>query len=253
MAYRPLQSSQQGRTQLSILSKSTVGKQPSKRRTFIYGTHKIGKTTWAASWPDAIVVDIEGGSGDLDVARTPKLGSAVDVFSVTKEIRDSGDYGTLILDSIDWLESLVEKSVDESDFDKGYGQGVVEVGRRVGLYLGLLDEVIDSGKHVVIIGHSAVKTVTRPDGTSWSRHEPRLSKRALALCCEWSDELLFADVKVSTQTKTVGHSKINVGQNGDRVLHTVGKASYEAGHRASGLKDMYSLSDFNGYFSDLNN
>ena len=56
---------------MSFLDKVQRGKQRKPRRTVIYGTHGIGKTTWAAQWPSPIVIQTEDGCSDLDVASFP--------------------------------------------------------------------------------------------------------------------------------------------------------------------------------------
>lgn len=237
---------------MSYLDRITTGPKRGPRRTFLYGTHGIGKTTWAAKWPDPLLIDIEGGSGDIDATRISDFTGVKDIASVVHATTDSDRFKTIVVDSIDWFEKMVQDELVADDFDDSFGKGTIEVGRVVSRLTGLLDKVIDSGKHVVILGHSHVKTVTRPDGSVWSRHEPRLTKYASAAVCEWSDELLFADVAVSVQTKQVGQKKVSVGKSSStRTLHTVGSATYEAKHRANGLNDKYDLSDFDSYFSNL--
>ena len=222
-----------------------------KRRTLLYGPAGIGKTTWAAKWPNPIVIATECGSDDLNVTRTPLLTSSKEVVQVCREVVDS-EYDTVIIDSVDWLEALIEKDLHDSNFNQAFGQGLVEIGRRVSVVLGLLSKVTEAGKHVVLIGHSHVKNITRPDGTSWSRYEPKLTKHACAKVSEWADEVVFANTVVRTTNKQVGMKMVAVGSEGERVLNTVGSATCEAKHRAAGLKDQYNLSDFDIYFSDLN-
>jgi len=236
---------------MGILDNVTSGKIKRKRKTFLYGTHGIGKTTFASKFPNPIFIQTEDGSSDLDVTRTPVLTKAGDVVSACREAIDS-DYGTIVLDSIDWLEALVEKDLLNENFNQAFGQGLVEVGRRIGAVLGLLNKAVDSGKHVVILGHAHIKTVTRPDGSSWSRYEPKLGKHAYAKVSEWCDELLFANTVIKTQNKQVGMKQIAVGrETEERALYTTGSATYDAKHRASGLQDQYNLADFDTYFSDL--
>lgn len=235
---------------MGILDQVTKGPVAKKRRTLLVGPSGIGKTTWAAGWPDAIIVATEDGSQDLDVSRTPVLTKTRDVVSAIREVIESS-YGTLVIDSIDWLEALIEKDLHNENFNQAFGQGALEVGRRVAAVLALLDKAIAAGKHVVLVGHSHVKAVTRPDGTSWSRYEPKLSKHACAKVTEWSDEVLFANTEVRTQNKQVGMKMVSVGTEGERVLHTVGTATYQAKHRAAGLKDQYKLSDVSSYLNDI--
>ncbi len=236
---------------MSFLEQATSGPQKRPRRTFIYGTHGVGKTTWAAGWSKAIFLPTENGCGDLDVTRTPLLESAKDVVSAVKEVRES-DFQTLVLDSIDWTEKLVQRDLDKENFQDAFGRGAVEINRRVSSILRLLDTVIAAGKNVVLIGHAEIKTVTRPDGTSWSAYQPKLTKHAGASVCEWADELLFAQSVILTQNKQIGLKQVSVGvDTGDRVLYTEGTPAYQAKHRKIGLKPSYKLSDVSSYLNDL--
>ena len=54
---------------MSILEKVKRGKVAKPRRICVYGSHGVGKTTWASRFPDALVIATEDGSGDIDVAR----------------------------------------------------------------------------------------------------------------------------------------------------------------------------------------
>lgn len=42
------------------------------QKVLIYGPEGIGKTSFAARFPDPVFIDTEGGSASLDVARLPK-------------------------------------------------------------------------------------------------------------------------------------------------------------------------------------
>jgi len=236
---------------MSFLDSVTTGPQKRPRRTFLYGTHGVGKTTWAAGWKNAIFLPTENGCGDLDVTRTRLLTTAKEVVDAITEVRAS-DYETLVLDSIDWTEKLVQRDLDKENFQDAFGRGAVEVNRRVSSILRLLDTVIAAGKNVILIGHAEIKTVTRPDGTSWSAYQPKLTKHAAASVCEWCDELLFAQTVVLTQSKQVGLKQVRVGvDTGERILYTEGSPAYQAKHRKIGLKPTYNLSDIESYLSDV--
>ena len=236
---------------MSFLNNVTTGPQKSARRTFIYGVHGVGKSTAASHWPKPIFLPTENGCNDLDVTRTQLLTSTTDVASAIKEIVQS-DFETIVLDSIDWTEKLVQQKLDAEGFQDAFGRGAVEISKRVGALLRLLDKAILAGKNVVLIGHAEIKTVTRPDGTSWSAYQPKLTKHACAAVCEWVDELLFAQTEVRTQNKQVGLKQVSVGvDTGRRVLYTEGTPSFQAKHRKQGLKPEYDLSDITTYLSDV--
>jgi len=157
-----------------------------------------------------------------------------------------------VLDSIDWTEKLIQRDLDKANFQDAFGRGAVEINRRVSSILRLLDTVVAAGKNVILIGHAEVKTVTRPDGTSWSAYQPKLTKHACASVCEWADELLFAQTVILAQNKQVGLKQVSVGvDTGERVLYTEGTPAFQAKHRKFGLKPSYNLSDVSSYLNDI--
>ena len=72
------------RERMSILEKVKRGKVAKPRRICVYGSHGVGKTTWASRFPDALVIATEDGSGDIDVARL-SVDSALDVLQAANE------------------------------------------------------------------------------------------------------------------------------------------------------------------------
>ena len=47
------------------------GKIPCAKKVIVYGPEGIGKSTFAAQFPDPLFIDTEDGTKDMDVARTP--------------------------------------------------------------------------------------------------------------------------------------------------------------------------------------
>ncbi len=46
------------------------GKMPGAKKVVIYGPEGIGKSTFAARFPNPLFIDTEGSTKDMDVART---------------------------------------------------------------------------------------------------------------------------------------------------------------------------------------
>ena len=92
-----------------FLSKVQKGKQQRARRTVLYGTHGIGKSTWASEWPNAVIVQTEDGCADLDVAKFPLCETLTDCWGAIMELGGEEDHGfqTVVVDSADWLEQLI--------------------------------------------------------------------------------------------------------------------------------------------------
>src|SRR5690348_1891175 len=79
-------------------------------RIVLYGPPKIGKTTFASELPSPLIIDVEGGSGALSVARIEKdeINSYGDVLDAVEALYTQDHaFQSVVIDSADWLETLV--------------------------------------------------------------------------------------------------------------------------------------------------
>lgn len=77
--------------------KITKGKQTRPQRVVIYGVESVGKTTFAAQFPNPLFLDIEGGTAHLNTDRC-EINSWAELNGALKEVASS-DYQTVIIDS----------------------------------------------------------------------------------------------------------------------------------------------------------
>lgn len=184
------------------------GKLKKPRTTVIYGVHGVGKTTFAAKFPAPIIVDIEDGSGDLEVDRTPVIKTAEELNGALKYlVSQDHKYKTVILDSADFAEQLLfdaictEHSVEaltDIEWGKGKGKGVKSF-RNLLTKLTTIRDV--KGMDVVVIAHDKIERVEDPETASYDRHIPKTAYPDTSmLLCEWADEVLFAHHTVKTKT-----------------------------------------------------
>ena len=105
------------------------GRRRTAVRGVIYGVEGIGKSTLAASFPAAVVLDTEDGTNHLDVARIPCGDWATLKANVHQLGIERHEFQTVVIDTADWAErSLVEwmlardnkKSIEAYGFGKGY-------------------------------------------------------------------------------------------------------------------------------------
>ena len=85
------------------------GKLKTPLKGLFYGIPGVGKSTLAASFPNPLILDIEGSTGRLDVDR---VDLRKEKFSTVMEwlrrlAKEEHDYQTLVIDTIDWLEPKV--------------------------------------------------------------------------------------------------------------------------------------------------
>lgn len=210
-------------------------------RLIVYGSPKVGKTSFAASIPDAIILDIEGGSGALNVARIEKdkLVTLADVLGwLDTLITQEHSFAAVVLDSADWLETLIgqqiaaeagKKHLEDIPYQAGHKK-LPDLWKQVFDRLSVLRE--QRGMVVVFIAHDQVKRYDSPITDSYDRHQLKMHKQSADILTEWVDCLLFANQRVYIDKADVGFKKtVKRGVGGDRVLHTVESPAYVAGNR----------------------
>lgn len=205
---------------MSILNKIKSGPTARPQKTVIYGAEGIGKSTLAAQFPNPLFFDLEDGTAHLSVRRLTRteLPSCAAVRAALREIAQAGPEvaGTVVLDTVDWLEAMAaEEVIAEANDSKitsiesfGYGKGYTHLKEKLTMVLADLDRCIRAGQHVVLLAHSRVARHEPPDSAAFDRYELKMSKQVAPLIKEWADCLLFGNfVTLVTDGKGVGGKK----------------------------------------------
>ena len=128
---------------------------------------------------------------------------------------------TLVIDTADWAEQMTidyicAKYKQPGIESFGYGKGYTYLSEEFARLLAACDEVILSGKNVVITAHAKMRKQELPDEQgAFDRWELKLSKQTAPLLKEWPDALLFLNFKtlVVARTGTVEHTaQIKIGK-----------------------------------------
>ena len=209
------------------------------RRVLLYGTHGIGKSTWAASAPSPIFLTTEDGLSDIGVDRTPLL-KDLGAFNnwVSDLLTQTHEYRTVVVDTLDWLERLIFNDVAQSAGkdsieDFGYGKGYGLALTQWEFVLKSLGYLRDKGMAVILLAHARIVKVEPPDRDSYTRYEPDLHKSVSPMLQEWVDEVLFATYKMDVKQSNEGFNKKR-GQaigDGERVVCTCEKPTHLAKRR----------------------
>jgi len=269
---------------MSYLDAVKTGREKVPRRTLIYGAHGVGKTTWAAGWPNPVLIPTEDGYHHIDVPHGPLIKTVAGLQQAIKDVTESDfdtvildsidwaekliveeldasnfdqswgkgaveighRFDTVILDSIDWAEKLIVEELDASNFDQSWGKGAVEIGHRISKLLLLLNGCRDAGKHVVLVGHQHIAKIVRTDGKEYGSHTVNLTKHAARVVCEWADEVLFAETDIIVKTSESKFGGIAVDK-GTRSLHTSSSPLFDAKNRIVGLPERFELSEVSSY------
>lgn len=214
------------------------------QKVVIYGPEGIGKTTFAAQFPEPLFIDTEGSTKHLDVARLPKPTSWAMLLEEVKDVAAHPDVcKTLVLDTADWSEqfatdAVCDRAKKNGIEDFGYGKGYVYLAEEFGNLLAAFDDVIAAGVNVVLTAHAKMRKFEQPDEMgAYDRWEMKLSKNVAPLVKEWADMVLFANYKVLAVKLDDGKTK---AQGGKRVMYATHHPCWDAKNR-HGLPDEMPL------------
>ena len=243
---------------MSTLQSITRGKAQKPPRILIHGGEGIGKSTFGASAPEPVFIQLEDGLDEIDVAKFPRASSYDEVKDQLGSLRrEQHEFRTLVIDSADWLERIIHDEICQREGKEsivhcagGYGRGYEVALAYWREMLAELDALRERGMIVIFTAHSKVEKFEDPEAPTYDRYSPRLHKSSAALLCEWCDAVLFATRRFRTQTVTNnGRSRttaVAIGSDGgERIIRPYGSPSAVAKNRY-GLTSEIPLS-WNGF------
>ena len=230
--------------------KITKGKIQKAKKVVVYGPEGIGKSTFAARFPDPVFIDTEGSTAVMDVARLPRPTSWNMLLEEVEYIKSHpGECRTLVIDTIDWAEQLSVEHIcsihnKKGIEDFGYGNGYVYAKEEFGRFLNRLTDVIEAGVNVVLTAHAQLRKFEQPDELgAYDRWELKLGKKTASqtspLVKEWADMLLFANYKTYSVAVDKDGKK-HKAQGGKRVMYTSHHPCWDAKNRY----DLPEICDF---------
>jgi hypothetical protein len=220
-----------------LLSTISRGKRPRHIFALIYGTDGVGKSTMCSHAPNPIFIGAEKGTEQLDVARFPQVDSTGGLLAQIRALQsEKHEFDSVILDSLDWVEPLIWKTVCEEgkvetieQYAGGYGKGYV---RALDLWRTLLKDlsVLNEKMHVLLIGHAQIKSFQDPElPSAYDRYQLKINERAAALVREAADAVLFA--RFETELVKVNGSKPKARGEGNRIMYTESRPGWDAKNR----------------------
>jgi hypothetical protein len=217
---------------LSELKKTTL-KAP---RILIHGGEGVGKTTFACGAPNVYMLDLEKGRAMCDPLMAQEPDSYTEVMEHLKALatQDHG-YRTLVIDSLDMLESMITayvceqngwKAITEPAYGKGYG---ARTDTCWAPFWRCLDYLRDTkNMMIILVAHSHVIEVKDPILPSFDMHTLHLYKTETAKATEWPDVIGYCMIK--TYTTTEGTRNLATTAN-ERVILTRKNPAYTAKNR----------------------
>lgn len=206
------------------------------QKVVVYGPEGIGKSTFAAQFPDAVFIDTEGSTKELDVRRLPVPSSwSYLLWEVDQVKQDPGICSTLIIDTADWVEKMcIEEMCSKHQVNGlegfGYGKGYVYLAEEFGKLLNKLTDLVEIGINVVLTAHAIMRKFEQPDESgAYDRWELKLQKKTAPLIKEWADMVLFANYE--TYVVKEGEAKKAKARGGKRVMYTTHHPCWDAKNR----------------------
>lgn len=218
----------------------TRGKIQSAQKVVIYGPEGIGKSTFAAQFPDPLFIDTESSTKNMDIARMDKPTSWTMLKNQIEYVKNNAVCKTLVIDTIDWAEQLCINDIcslygKKGIEDFGYGNGYVYEKEEFGRFLNSLEDLIDKGINIVLTAHAQLRKFSQPDEFGeYDRWELKLGKKTSSqispLVKEWADMVLFANYKTVAVAADKDGNKYKA-QGGSRVMYTQHHPCWDAKNR----------------------
>lgn len=216
----------------------TRGKIQRPSRVVLYGPGGVGKSTAAALAPDALVIDLEGGTSRMDVARVEGVPNWEALRGALQSRELVAPFKSIVIDSgtkaedFDITWTLANVPTDKGHFvkrieDYGYGKGFQQAFDTWLPMLADCDRLVEQGKNIILICHECINDTPNPEGENFIRYEPRLQAPKSGKASirdrtfEWADHVGYLAFDVM--------SKDGKGRgNGTRTLYFDARPTWRA-------------------------
>lgn len=222
-------------------------------KILLAGEPKIGKSTFAASAPGAIGILTEDGLSGIDAQAFPLCKSLDDVYTaIGTLLSEKHQFESVFLDSLDWLEPLVQAHVCKQNGWKdieapGFGKGYVAAAAEWKTLLDGLEALRrERGMAIILISHVKQQRIESPTSEGYDAWVLKLHSKAGALVEEWADIVGFAAHRIAIKKTDAGfgNKESKAVKTGERMLYLEPHPAYPSGTRF-GLTDCtLSWADF---------
>lgn len=219
----------------------TKGRIRRPRRIVVFGPDGVGKTTFAFNAPKPVFIGAEQGTDSFDVPRFPPIYAWPEVLEAVRVLTEGKhDYETMVLDTLDWAEPLIFRLLCQQsgvatieDVGGGYGKGYSAALDHWRVFVRALERLqAEKNMHVVLLGHSFIKSFKNPQGADFDRYIMQLNEKAAGLLRQWANGVYFANYETfAVEDKS---KRVRGFSSGARLLYTQRTAAYDA-------KDRYGL------------
>lgn len=157
--------------------KSAAHKELGDYTLMFYGREKIGKTTLAAQFPDAVFFMFEPGGKALEIYQTP-VNDWAEFKMLLKQLKSSNKFETIVIDTVDimyrycleWVckNSLGGNHPADEQYGKGWDRLKDEFQRRI-------SQLCKLERGVIFLSHEATREEEKADGKKLETVQPSMS------------------------------------------------------------------------------
>ena len=221
------------------LSNIRTGREIRPIRMALYGVDGIGKSTFGAKAPNPIFIQTEDGAHNIDVPKFPMIETYNELLDAVGTLyEEEHEFKTVVLDSIDFAETIIKRSVCEDHNingieELGYGKGYVFAREKFDNLLAGFDALWTKGMHIIVIAHSEkVKTDDPTVSEQYDRYTLKLDKKNEPKLREWADIVAFCNYDTIVNEKKDGLNTVKRAVSyGKRLLYTERTAAFDAKNR----------------------
>ena len=204
-------------------------------RSCFYGEQKVGKTSFAACFPDPILIQTEDGAAGAPIPKMPETPceSWEELIQCLRVLlKEDHDRKTLIIDTLDKAEALASAKILEEIYkgDKkkfmNYYEGPFLAGDLIADLLFALDHLHKrKNMNIVLIAHDGLKPAANALGEDFRKYAPNLGKNSWAKVRDWVDQIGH----VQTEFRVVEGKAKQKGKQ--RWINFLGNPARDAGCR----------------------
>ena len=223
-------------------------------KTTVEGEAGVGKSFFALSAPKPFVINTDDGIDEIllqkpdimvadavpvgDIEGNAKLFDGI-LNTLTELAKEKHDRKTIVIDSLDRLETLAQAKVCvehliKAPEDLGYGKAYVYSRGKIQRVLAGLNYLREhKGMEPICVCHTQIRTINKPTLEPYDLFTLKLHKAASADIMEWSDAVIFLTFKTIIQKKDTGFGRkdsraINTGE---RIILTSGSQGVDCKNR----------------------
>jgi hypothetical protein len=206
----------------------------------LYGAEGRGKSTLACKFSKPLALLLERGlPRGVSVDAVEDVNNFEAVMATLRDIYTApGDHETLVIDTVDALESLLIEGLCAKNSWKtvetpSYGKGWVAADDEWRRFIRAITAIRD--KHdmtIVMTCHCGIERIDDPRAPTYTSYQPRLHKRARGLIMDCTDAVFFLAEDLRIVTDDGGfRERTRAATDTRRFLFTEGRPAFAAKNR----------------------